>query len=305
VTYTKQPGPERKPWSQLFAGRLHTGAGIWLFAAITGPCADAPKAAPAPQREAASASPSSGGATPAAGSAVPVPPAASPPAAAALPPPPRQTRTTRSYMLTHYADTVGMRRALVRGKLDEFHAAAEAVAKDEWTPRLRGDYRPHLEAVRANAHGAQSAPSVVAGAAALGKLGEACAACHLKVGGPGSPIAPEQLGEAVDPSMAAHAVATDRLWDGLILSSDLSWSSGIDLLLDAPKLDSDVPDVAAAAAHLRELARQGKGARVEQRGQLFANVLTTCAGCHERLGVNVYPETLGASISRRNLSSGH
>jgi cytochrome c553 len=192
-------------------------------------------------------------------------------------------------MLTHYADTVGMRKALVGGKLADYHSAAAAVAKDEWTPRLRGDYRPYLEAVRAAAHAGESASSPVSAAAELGKIGEACAACHVKFGGPGSPVAPEQLTEGTDPSMVAHAVATDRLWEGLILPSDLSWASGIEVLMDAPKLDSDVADVAAAAHHLRDLARQGKSAEVGQRGQIFASVITTCAGCHERLGVVLHP----------------
>jgi cytochrome c553 len=192
-------------------------------------------------------------------------------------------------MLTHYADTVGMRRALVAGKIADYHSAAAAVANDAWTPRVRGDYRPYVEAVRAAAHSGETASSAVSAAAVLGKIGEACAACHVKFGGPGSPVAPEQLAEGTDPSMVAHAVATDRLWDGLIWPSDGSWSSGIEVLLDAPKLDSDVADVAAAARHLRDLARQGKSAELAQRGQIFASVLTTCAGCHERLGVALRP----------------
>jgi cytochrome c556 len=192
-------------------------------------------------------------------------------------------------MLTHYADTVGMRRALVTGKSDDYKAAAAAVANDGWTPRLRGDYQPYVEAVRSAARSGVTTSSVVSAAAVLGKLGEACASCHVKFGGPGSPVAPEQLTESADPSMVAHAVATDRLWEGLILPSDTSWSSGMEVLLDAPKLDSDVADVSAAARHLRDLARQGKSADVAQRGQIFASVITTCAGCHERLGIAVRP----------------
>ena len=129
-------------------------------------------------------------------------------------------------MLTHYADTVGMRRALIAGKLADFRAAAGAVAGDEWTPRLRGDYRPYVDAVRNMARSAMTAPSPVAAASALGKLGEACAACHVRFGGPKTPVAPEQVNEAADPTMVAHAIATDRLWEGLVLPSDPSWSSG-------------------------------------------------------------------------------
>lgn len=264
-----------------FAGRLYAGAGVWLLAGLIGPCNEPPPSAHAADQTAPVA------AAPAPTIAKAAEPAAAPSAAAAAPPAaaPQQTPTARHYMLTHYADTVGMRRALVSGKIADYHAAAAAVAKDAWTPRLRGDYRPYVEAVRAAAHAGETASSAVSAAAALGKIGEACAACHVKFGGPGSPVAPEQLTEATDPSMVAHAAATERLWDGLILPSDASWSSGMEVLLNAPKLDSDVADVAAAARHLRDLARHGKSADVAQRGQVFANVLTTCAGCHERLGV--------------------
>ena len=249
----------------LLAGRLYAGASFWLLAGLIGPCDAPPPAAPAAEKKELVA------ATPA-------------PAR-----PPQQTQSPRHYMLTHYADTVNMRKALVAGRLGDYHGVAAAVAKDAWTPRLRGDYRPYVDAVRAAAHSGETAPSSVRAAAELGKIGEACAACHVKFGGPGSPVAPEQLAEGSEPSMVAHAAATDRLWEGLVLPSDLSWSSGMEVLLDAPKLDSDVPDVAAAARHLRDLARQGKSAEVAQRAQIFASVITTCAGCHERVGVALRP----------------
>ena len=253
------------------AGRFQAFAAVWVFAGAFGPCADQAPTGAAPGAAHASAS--------AQGQ-----PAASP----ETPPRPNQrTPTTRTYMLSHYADTVGMRRALVAGQLGEFQSAAKAVAEDEWTPKLRGDYRPYVDAVRATARSAQAASSIVAGAAELGKLGEACASCHLKFGGPGSPVAPEQLNEATEPSMLAHAIATDRLWEGLVLPSDLSWTSGMQGLIEAPRLDSDVADVAAAARHLRDLARKGVTADVARRGQLFGDVLVTCAGCHERVGVSV------------------
>jgi cytochrome c553 len=190
-------------------------------------------------------------------------------------------------MLTHYADTVALRRGLVAGKLAEAQAAAAAVAADAWTPKLRGDYQPHVAAVRKAARAIQDAASLQQAARGLGTVAEACAACHVKFGGPGSPVAPEQLNEARDLTMVAHAVGTDRAWEGLILPSDPSWSSGMELLLDAPSLDSDVADISAAAGHLRALAQQGRSGEAAQRGEVFAKILLTCAGCHERVGVNV------------------
>jgi len=291
VTHTQQPSIERKPLAGVFAGRLNAWAGIWLLAGVGGPCRE-PAPTPEPETASAGATVQSGSVPTASTSAASAPAASAAAPGARVEPTPqvqKQTPTTRRYMLTHYTDSVAMRRALVTGKLEDFRSAAGAVAKDEWTPRLRGEYRTHVDAVRAWARSAQKAPSVGSAARELGKLGQACASCHLKFGGPGSPVAPVPLSEGADPSMVAHAAATDRLWEGLTFPSDASWSSGMDVLMDAPKLDSDVADVAAAAQHLRELARNGRSAALEQRGAVFANVLTTCAGCHERLGVSVRP----------------
>jgi hypothetical protein len=263
--------------SQALSGRLYASAGAWLFAAALGTCQE-PAPPPVPTAEAKPQIKEV--------SAPPTLPSASL-AATAAPHPKQQTPTTRSYMLTHYADSVRMRQAVVAGKLSDVQAAAAAVSNDAWTPKLRGDYQPYVQAVRDAARSVQSAASLTAAATALGKLGETCADCHLKFGGPGSPIAPVPLSESADSSMAAHALATDRLWAGLILPSDTSWLSGARVLVDAPALDSDVSEVAAAARHLRELARQGGTVEAAQRSKTFASVILTCAACHERLGIHV------------------
>lgn len=259
------------------SGKFYASIGAWLFAAAFGTCQEqapppAPKAETKPQISTVAAPPTL--------------PSASL-AATAAPHPRQQTPTTRTYMLTHYADSVRMRQGVVAGKLSDVQAAAAAVSNDAWTPNLRGDYQPYVQAVRGAARSVQSAPSLTAAANALGKLGETCASCHLKFGGPGSPIAPVPLSESADPSMAAHALATDRLWAGLILPSDTAWLSGARVLMDAPALDSDVSEVAAAAKHLRELARQGGTVEAAQRSKIFASVILTCAACHERLGIHV------------------
>jgi hypothetical protein len=85
--------------------------------------------------------------------------------------------------------------------------------------------------------------------------------------------------------MLAHAIASDRSWAGLTLPSDASWSSGMRLLLQDPALADPSDEVSAAARLLTELARRGERAEPDARGQLLADVLLTCSGCHERLGV--------------------
>jgi cytochrome c556 len=226
-------------------------------------------------------------AQPAAAVTVAQAPAVQAAAAPAAVPTKQSTPTTRSYMRGHFLDTARMREAIVMGKLAELQAAAAAVASDPWTPKLREDYRPYVNTMRAAARSAQTAESVVSGATALGKLGDACASCHLKFGGPGSPIAPLPMAEDADPGMVAHALATERLWEGLILPSDTSWLGGARVLREAPKLDSDVSEVAAAARHLSDLAQTATSATAAERSKVFGNILLTCNACHERLGIRV------------------
>jgi cytochrome c556 len=261
------------------SGKLHMWAGAGMLAGVVGVCQEPPPAGSAQQLV-------SGGAQQAAASA-PVTPRLAPGAAAAVERPRQQTSRTRKYMLSHYADSVRLRMGIVAGDLAVARAAAAAVSEDTWTPRLRTDYQPFVKAVRDAAHAAQQARSLESAARALGDIGEACASCHLKFGGPGSPVAPVQLIEGADPAMVAHALATDQLWDGLISPSDASWLAGMRVLTDTPALGSDVEEVAAAAQHLRALARQGRVAKPAQRSKIFSSVLSTCAACHERLGVQV------------------
>ncbi len=75
--------------------------------------------------------------------------------------------------------------------------------------------------------------------------------------------------------MLDHAVASDRLWAGLILPSDESWASALQLLLQAPGSADPSAEISAAARQLGELARRGQRAEPDQRGRVFADVLLT------------------------------
>jgi hypothetical protein len=190
-------------------------------------------------------------------------------------------------MRGHYDDSVRMRQAIVAGKLDDFQRVAAHVAEDDWSPRLRPGYVPFVSAMRDVASHAEHTTSLVTAAMDLGKLGDSCAACHLKFGGPSGPIEPTPVAENTDPTMFDHAFATDLLWDGLILPSDSSWSMGASIIIEAPPLASDAPEVATAAEHLRALARDAVVAEAPQRSQMFGSMLLTCAACHERVGITI------------------
>jgi hypothetical protein len=185
-------------------------------------------------------------------------------------------------MLSHYADTATMRRALVAGKLADFQAAASSVARDGWGPpeTMQWSQQAHTAAAAA-----QSAPSLVEAALALGALGDVCASCHVASNAAQVRLAPEGSVEASNPRMLAHAVAADRLWAGLTLPSDDSWATGVQLLLQDPGLVNPSAEVAPASRLLLDLARRAERAEPDERGHAFADVLLTCAGCHERLGL--------------------
>lgn len=252
---------------------LTTGwAGAWLLASAIGPCTNSDE----PVTTGSASSETAASARSAALSAPDTTPSA-----------PRRTPTARAYMRTHFAQSEDMRRAVIGGDLAALHAAAEGVAKDEWTPNLRPDWRPHVSAVRSAARAAQGAPSLEVGAAALTDLGQACASCHLLTGGPGSPRFPIPVPGSTEP-MLAHEIATERLWQGLVAPSDAAWLEGADGLIAAPELDSDVKEVASRSAHVRDLARRAKTVPANGRAKLFGDLLVTCANCHRQVDIQPF-----------------
>ncbi len=208
----------------------------------------------------------------------------SPPAAAL---PVKITPTAQTYMLNHFAQSEDMRRAIIGGDLPALRAAAEGVAKDEWTPNLRADWRPHVATVRSAARAAQTALSLEVGASAFADLGTACASCHLLTGGPGSVRFPTPLAGGAE-LMVAHESATERLWHGLVAPSDAAWLEGAEELIAAPELASDVKEIATRAARVRDLARRSKAVAANDRARLFGDLLLTCANCHQQLGIRPF-----------------
>lgn len=112
-------------------------------------------------------------------------------------------------MLSHYADAAAMRQAVIAGQLDAYQVAAAAMAADEWSPSAAAEQRELARRARDRAAAAQTAPSLIAAAQALGSLGESCASCHLASGALQLPIAPEESSKASNPHMLAHAIASD------------------------------------------------------------------------------------------------
>jgi mono/diheme cytochrome c family protein len=171
-----------------------------------------------------------------------------------------------------------MRAAVIGGQLEEARRAASQIASDEWTPHLQLNYSLYVSAVRSAARAVQTSKSLADAAEGLGELGATCAACHRNVGAPSRSWA-VATGEVGNLRMAAHARAEQALWDGLVNSSDASWSSGARELLEAPELDSDDEEMSLLARRTRDQAREAATA-TSTRGDVYGRIVATCSSCH-------------------------
>lgn len=196
--------------------------------------------------------------------------------------PKQQTQTTPAFMRDHAKEGYELRHAVIAGRFDQLHRVAAVIAGDSWSPNLRPDYLPHVNAVRHAANAALDARSMQAAGAALGELGSACAGCHREQGGPPAPVddapAPGEVG-----TMAAHAAAEQAMWEGLFTPSESRWAHGAEALAGAPELASDVEDVDALGRELHRLALEAKAGPA--RADLYGKIMASCATCHRRLNI--------------------
>jgi len=129
------------------------------------------------------------------------------------------------------------------------------------------------------------------------RVAQACGDCHRRAGttpvrGPVPPPPPD------DPTprarMARHQWAADRLWEGLVWTSDRAWCAGLEVLAAAPL--PSLPDV--AGARLQRLARAALDAASRDtpadRASAYGELLVTCAGCHASHEARVAPPVVGA-----------
>lgn len=166
----------------------------------------------------------------------------------------------------------------------------QIVASREDLPGLSAEVKglsrdPRLRTAKAN-----PADVVVAGAGALGEIGEACASCHRerKLNPADDELAVPEVYDGAVAHMARHQWAVDRMWEGLVGPTDARWALGVAALhdhpLDAAALsaseDSKSPaDYLDWWIHKRgpdEALKAGPG----QRGRIYGDLLGACAACH-------------------------
>jgi cytochrome c556 len=95
--------------------------------------------------------------------------------------------------------------------------------------------------------------------------------------------------------MIRHQWAADRLWDGLVGPSDVSWQAGAEVLRDAPLFTDAVTEDVEQYEAVTKLAWQvheigALAATVPDHGrraELYGTLLGTCASCHDLI---LYPK---------------
>ena len=125
-------------------------------------------------------------------------------------------------------------------------------------------------------------------AAGVGNIGAACGTCHLSQGvNPGiESVVDMEYGVSLPARMARHQWGVDRMWEGLVNPSSSLWIQGAEALLESPLSGSGGGDetghlIDALGQEVFDLANRARKTRGQaKRGELYGELLTTCAVCH-------------------------
>jgi cytochrome c553 len=200
--------------------------------------------------------------------------------------------TLKARMRDHDVHGAALRDAIERADLDTAHREAEMLAALRLGGGIEPTWRQKLDAMNAAAARVARANDLNAASRALAELTLTCGDCHTTLGGPKVVIGePPSEDGGVVARMQRHQWAASRLWDGLVVPSDDAWMAGARVLADAP-LEPElmtpgktpVREIGSLAASVHELARNARAAqRAQERGEVYGELIATCADCHERV----------------------
>ena len=200
-----------------------------------------------------------------------------------------------AHMQEHFIQAKAIQEAVIDGDLGGLRSAAQWVADHQAAEDLPEGWEPYVAGIRSAARQALEATDVSTAATAAATIAENCGSCHLAVNarpllvlGSEAPQDP-----ATVPHMLGHLWGADRMWEGLIVPSDVSWANGVAPLAGDPLQPEHLPemaeyadDVRTLAIRVHELAAQGRDAEgQEARAAVYGEFITTCADCHAMLGI--------------------
>jgi len=198
------------------------------------------------------------------------------------------TARLASRMFAHAMYGSQMRDAVLANDFATRKVAAKRLASLPDRTDLPAGMREHLRAMTHAAERVVEAPDVREAARSVASLAQTCGDCHSQFGGPKlSSLERPAESASLKQQMTSHQWAIARMWDGLVVPSDLAWREGASELVAArlnPALATPgrtpVPEIAALAESVRGIAQRSETAERNVRSGLFGNLLDACVQCH-------------------------
>ena len=193
----------------------------------------------------------------------------------------------QQHMQGHFADATDAMWFTAAGDLPK--AKEKAGALDHPAPgTLPLELQPLADALRSATQTLAAAENLAAAAEQVGQLSMRCAACHQAAKDKGPKVAEDQVKHLGDKG-PSHLWGVYGLWVSLVLPDEKGWPDAVALL------DSERVAAHPRAADAKEMTASFEQLRVgalaattpQERAQAFSKLLTTCAGCHAALEVEL------------------
>jgi cytochrome c553 len=200
-----------------------------------------------------------------------------------------------AHMQEHFVQAKAIQEAVIDGDLEGLKSAAQWVADHQAADSLPEGWEPYVTEMQGAARQALEATDVATAASAAATIAENCGSCHLAVGARPLLVLGDEPPQdpATVPHMLGHLWGADRMWEGLIVPSDVAWANGVAPLAGDPLQPENLSDhaessddVRALAIRVHELAAAGREAEgQEARAAIYGEFIATCAACHQMLGI--------------------
>ena len=205
------------------------------------------------------------------------------------PAPPPTPEDTQWRMHEHFDHVTAIMAAVVVGETETVAERADALALRKTVPDYPESWRPHVEQMLREADLLREVKSLPEAAASAARLASACGNCHTETG------AKPEFGDVMLPSdeetlsarMERHQWAVDRMWEGIVGPSDVSWERGASVFVGAPGCGPEFGDdeagrrLGSLCEQVNVLGRRAATAtNADARRQVYGEFLATCSACH-------------------------
>jgi mono/diheme cytochrome c family protein len=204
-----------------------------------------------------------------------------------------QDGTLLEHMHDHYDAVVKIQSAVIAGSLEDARESARWLAEHQSPAGLPAGWEEHVDAMRTAARDTLDAQDLASAASATSRLGLACGGCHVanNVTVEFDGVKRPSDNEHARSHMQRHHWAADRMWEGLIGPSDVSWSRGANLLFESPMnpaamgAEAGDDELIGMSRRIHQLAANATAVSdpIERAG-IYAEFLENCAACHNALG---------------------